>query len=127
MNGKDSQTSSNNDLAAALAQFNSGVTTSRQLDKEAKAIAKAERRRDAAAQNLKELMDQETNPEDRAIAEEEYRTAADEWTRLTNPDATTAKPAEEPPVEASETEISASEEPAEIVTPAEETEDQESN
>ena len=74
MNGKDSQTSSNNDLAAALAQFNSGVTTSRQLDKEAKAIAKAERRRDAAAQNLKELMDQETNPEDRAIAEEEYRT-----------------------------------------------------
>ena len=91
MNGKDSQTSSNNDLAAALAQFNSGVTTSRQLDKEAKAIAKAERRRDAAAQNLKELMEQETSPEDKKVAEEEYRSAADEWTRLTNPDATTAE------------------------------------
>ncbi len=125
MNGKDSQTSSNHDLAAALAQFNSGVTTSRQLDKEAKAIAKAERRRDAAAQSLKELIEQETSPEDKAVAEEEYRTAADEWTRLTNPDATTAEPSEEPPVEASETEISAPEEPAEMASAAEETEDQE--
>ena len=125
MNGKDSQTSSNNDLAAALAQFNSGVTTSRQLDKEAKAIAKAERRRDAAAQNLKELMEQETSPEDKKVAEEEYRSAAEEWTRLTNPDATTAEPSEEPPVEASETEISAPEEPSEIAIPTEEIENQE--
>jgi len=125
MNGKDSQTSSNNDLAAALAQFNSGVTTSRQLDKEAKAIAKAERRRDAAAQNLKELMEQETSPEDKAVAEEQYRTAADEWTRLTNPDAITVEPSEEPPVEASETEISASEEPTENASAAEEVEEQE--
>ena len=126
MNGKDSQTSSNNDLAAALAQFNSGVTTSRQLDKEAKAIAKAEKRRDAAAQKLKELMEQETSPEDKAVAEEEYRTAADEWTRLTNSDATTAELSEEPSVEGSTSEISVPEEAAEIVSPAEDTEDQES-
>ena len=126
MNGKDSQTSSNNDLAAALAQFNSGVTTSRQLDKEAKAIAKAEKRRDAAAQKLKELMEQETTPEDKAVAEEEYRTAADEWTRLTNSDATTAELSEEPSVEGSTSEISVPEEATEIVSPVEEAEDQES-
>ncbi|MDP6863395.1 MAG: hypothetical protein QGH80_06905 [Acidimicrobiales bacterium] len=126
MNGKDSQTSSNNDLAAALAQFNSGVTTSRQLDKEAKAIAKAEKRRDAAAQKLKELMEQETSPEDKAVAEEEYRTAADEWTRLTNSDATTAELSEEPSVEGSTSEISVPEEATEIVSPVEEAEDQES-
>ncbi|MEC7827000.1 MAG: hypothetical protein VX760_04550 [Actinomycetota bacterium] len=125
MNGKDSQTSTNNDLAAALAQFNSGVTTSRQLDKEAKAIAKAEKRRDAAAQKLKELMEQETTPEDKAAAEEEYRTAADEWTRLTNSDATSAELSEEPLVEGSPSEISVPEEAAEIVSPTEDTEDQE--
>ncbi|HJL99170.1 MAG: hypothetical protein QGF99_07440 [Acidimicrobiales bacterium] len=125
MNGKDSQTSSNNDLAAALAQFNSGVTASRQLDKEAKAIAKAEKRRDAAAQKLKELMEKETSPEDKAAAEEEYRTAADEWTRLTNPDATTAELSEEPAVEGSTSEISAPEEPTEIASLAADTEDQE--
>ena len=126
MNGKDSQTSSNNDLAAALAQFNSGVTTSRQLDKEAKAIAKAEKRRDAAAQKLKELMEQETSPEDKAVAEEEYRTSADEWPRLTNSDATTADLSEEPSVEGSTSEISVPEEATEIVSPVEEAEDQES-
>ena len=125
MNGKDSQTSTNNDLAAALAQFNSGVTTSRQLDKEAKAIAKAEKRRDAAAQKLKELMEQETTPEDKAAAEEEYRTAADEWTRLTNSDATSAELSEEPLVEGSPSEISVPEQAAEIVSPTEDTEDQE--
>ena len=125
MNGKDSQTSTSNDLAAALAQFNSGVTTSRQLDKEAKAIAKAEKRRDAAAQKLKEVMEQGTTPEDKAAAEEEYRTAADEWTRLTNSDATSAELSEEPLVEGSPSEISVPEQAAEIVSPTEDTEDQE--
>ncbi|MEE3256125.1 MAG: hypothetical protein VX222_02475 [Actinomycetota bacterium] len=125
MNGKDSQTSTNNDLAAALAQFNSGVTTSRQLDNAANASAKAEKRRAAAAHKLKVLLAQQTTPEDKAAAEEEYRTAADEWTRLTNSDATSAELSEEPLVEGSPSEISVPEEAAEIVSPTEDTEDQE--
>ena len=76
---------SNDDIAAALAQFNNGVATSRELDKEAKAIAKAEKRRDLAAQKLKELMDNDANGPDRATLEEEYRTAVDDLTRLSNP------------------------------------------
>ena len=76
---------SNDDIAAALAQFNTGVATSRELDKEAKAIAKAEKRRDLAAQKLKELMENDANGPDRATLEEEYRTAVDDLTRLSNP------------------------------------------
>lgn len=85
MNEKSSQMASNDDIAAALAQFNNGVATSRELDKEAKAIAKAEKRRDLAAQKLKELMDNDANGPDRATLEEEYRTAVDDLTRLSNP------------------------------------------
>ena len=76
---------SNDDIAAALAQFNTGVATSRELDKEAKDIAKAEKRRDLAAQKLKELMENDANGPDRATLEEEYRTAVDDLTRLSNP------------------------------------------
>ena len=85
MNEKSSQMASNDEIAAALAQFNTGVATSRELDKEAKAIAKAEKRRDLAAQKLKELMDNDANRPDRATLEEEYRTAVDDLTRLSNP------------------------------------------
>ena len=85
MNEKSSQMASNDDIAAALAQFNTGVATSRELDKEAKAIAKAEKRRDLAAQKLKELMDNDANGPDRATLEEEYRTAVGDLTRLSNP------------------------------------------
>ena len=85
MNEKSSQMASNDDIAAALAQFNNGVATSRELDKEAKAIAKAEKRRDLAAQKLKELMENDANGPDRATLEEEYRTAVDDLTRLSNP------------------------------------------
>ena len=85
MNEKSSQMASNDDIAAALAQFNTGVATSRELDKEAKAIAKAEKRRDLAAQKLKELMENDANGPDRATLEEEYRTAVDDLTRLSNP------------------------------------------
>ena len=85
MNEKSSQMASNDDIAAALAQFNNGVATSRELDKEAKAVAKAEKRRDLAAQKLKELMDNDANGPDRATLEEEYRTAVDDLTRLSNP------------------------------------------
>ena len=85
MNEKSSQMASNDDIAAALAQFNTGVATSRELDKEAKAVAKAEKRRDLAAQKLKELMENDANGPDRATLEEEYRTAVDDLTRLSNP------------------------------------------
>ena len=85
MNEKSSQMASNDDVAAALAQFNNGVATSRELDREAKAIAKAEKRRDLAAQKLKELMENDANGPDRATLEEEYRTAVDDLTRLSNP------------------------------------------
>ncbi len=86
-------------LADALAQFNKGVATSRQMDREQKAIAKAERRRDSAAKKLKDLMQNDAGTDDKALAEAEYRDALAEWTRLTNPDAAEA---EEP--EALETE-----------------------
>ena len=97
----DSSTSGKTDtgLADALAQFNKGVATSRQMDREQKAVAKAERRRDAAASKLKDLMQNDASTDDKTIAEADYRDALAEWTRLTNPDATEA---EEP--EALETE-----------------------
>lgn len=85
MNGKNSQTASTNDLAAALAQFNNGVSATRELDKQSKAVAKAEKRRDLAAQKLKESMDNDAGATDRTTLEEEYRVAVDDWTRLTNP------------------------------------------
>lgn len=85
MNGKNSQTASTNDLAAALAQFNNGVSATRELDKQSKAVAKAEKRRDLAAQKLKESMDNDAGATDRTSLEEEYRVAVDDWTRLTNP------------------------------------------
>lgn len=85
MNGKNSQTASTNDLAAALAQFNDGVSETRELDKQSKAVAKAEKRRDLAAQKLKESMDNDAGATDRTSLEEEYRVAVDDWTRLTNP------------------------------------------
>ena len=97
----DSSTSGKTDggLTDALAQFNKGVVTTRQMDREQKAVAKAERRRDAAASKLKDLMQNDASTDDKAIAEADYRDALAEWTRLTNPDATEA---EEP--EALETE-----------------------
>ncbi len=97
----DSSTSGKADtgLADALAQFNKGVATSRQMDREQKAVAKAERRRDAAAIKLKDLMQNDASTEDKTLAEADYRDALAEWTRLTNPDVIEA---EEP--EALETE-----------------------
>ena len=97
----DSSTSGKADtgLADALAQFNKGVATSRQMDREQKAVAKAERQRDAAASKLKDLMQNDASAEDKTLAEADYRDGLAEWTRLTNPDVTEA---EEP--EALETE-----------------------
>ena len=93
----DSATSGKTDtgLADALAQFNKGVATSRQMDREQKAVAKAERRRDSAASKLKDLMQSDAGADDKALAEADYRNALAEWTRLTNPDAADA---EEPEV-----------------------------
>ena len=89
----DSSTSGKTDtgLADALAQFNKGVATSRQMDREQKAVAKAERRRDAASSKLKDVMQNDATTDDKTIAEADYRDALAEWTRLTNPDATEAE------------------------------------
>ena len=69
-------------LAAALAQFNKGVVASRQIDREQKAFAKAERRRDSAAKKVKDLTQSDAGSEEKTVAEGEYADALAEWTRL---------------------------------------------
>ena len=125
MNGKHPQTASNDDLAAALAQFNNGVTTSRELDKQSKAITKAEKRRDTAAQKLKELMESDAEGTDRATLEEEYRMAVEDWTRLTNPNTDAPEIDSRQAVETVDTEIALSEESSEDRVQEDEANDQE--
>ncbi len=74
-------------LAAALAQFNKGVVATRQIDREQKALAKAERRRDAAAKKVKDLMQSDAGSEEKTVAEAEYADALAEWNRLSGTDA----------------------------------------
>ena len=125
MNGKHPQAASNDDLAAALAQFNNGVTTSRELDKQSKAITKAEKRRDTAAQKLKELMESDAEGTDRATLEEEYRMAVEDWTRLTNPNTDAPEIDSRQAVETVDTEIALSEESSEDRVQEDEANDQE--
>jgi len=125
MNGKHPQAASNDDLAAALAQFNNGVTTSRELDKQSKAITKAEKRRDTAAQKLKELMESDAEGTDRATLEEEYRMAVEDWTRLTNPNTDAPEIDSGQAVETVDTEIALSEESSEDRVQEDEANDQE--
>ncbi len=125
MNGKHPQAASNDDLAAALAQFNNGVTTSRELDKQSKAINKAEKRRDTAAQKLKELMESDAEGTDRATLEEEYRMAVEDWTRLTNPNTDAPEIDSGQAVETVDTEIALSEESSEDRVQEDEANDQE--
>ena len=124
MNEKSSQMASNDDIAAALAQFNNGVATSRELDKEAKAIAKAEKRRDLAAQKLKELMDNDANRPDRATLEEEYRTAVDDLTRLSNPNSDDRESSVEQSVDSVAAETTPTQESSEDPVQEDENEDQ---
>lgn len=124
MNEKSSQMASNDDIAAALAQFNNGVATSRELDKEAKAIAKAEKRRDLAAQKLKELMENDANGPDRATLEEEYRTAVDDLTRLSNPNSDDRESSVEQGVDSVAAETTPTQESSEDPVQEDENEDQ---
>lgn len=124
MNEKSSQMASNDDIAAALAQFNTGVATSRELDKEAKAIAKAEKRRDLAAQKLKELMENDANGPDRATLEEEYRTAVDDLTRLSNPNSDDRESSVEQGVDSVAAETTPTQESSEDPVQEDENEDQ---
>ena len=124
MNEKSSQMASNDDIAAALAQFNNGVATSRELDKEAKAIAKAEKRRDLAAQKLKELMENDANGPDRATLEEEYRTAVDDLTRLSNPSSDDRESSVEQSVDSVAAETTPTQESSEDPVQEDENEDQ---
>ena len=124
MNEKSSQMASNDDIAAALAQFNNGVATSRELDKEAKAIAKAEKRRDLAAQKLKELMDNDANGPDRATLEEEYRTAVDDLTRLSNPNTDDSESSVEQSIDSVAAETTPTQESSEDPVQEDENEDQ---
>ena len=124
MNEKSSQMASNDDIAAALAQFNTGVATSRELDKEAKAIAKAEKRRDLAAQKLKELMENDANGPNRATLEEEYRTAVDDLTRLSNPNSDDRESSVEQSVDSVAAETTPTQESSEGLVQEDENEDQ---
>jgi|GEM_PF-845731 len=125
MNGKNSQTASNNDLAAALAQFNNGVSATRELDKQSKAVAKAEKRRDLAAQKLKESMDNDAGATDRVSLEEEYRMAVDDWTRLTNPNSDDIEMDGEEATETVDVETTSTDEPSQDQAQADEADDQE--
>ncbi len=86
-------------LAAALAQFNKGVVASRQIDREQKAFAKAERRRDSAAKKVKDLMQSDAGSEEKTVADAEYADALAEWTRLSGSDADDDAKSEVPNIE----------------------------
>ncbi len=73
------------ELSAALALFNKGVETSRDLDRRQKAIDKADRRRKDAASKMKAVLDREPSAEERSAAEAEYREAVDAWQALVSP------------------------------------------
>ncbi len=86
-------------LAAAPAQFNKGVVASRQIDREQKAFAKAERRRDSAAKKVKDLMQSDAGSEEKTVADAEYADALAEWTRLSGSDADDDAKSEVPNIE----------------------------
>ena len=86
-------------LAAALVQFNKGVVASRQIDREQKAFAKAERRRDSAAKKVKDLMQSDAGSEEKTVADAEYADALAEWTRLSGSDADDDAKSEVPNIE----------------------------
>jgi len=95
------------------------------LDKQSKAINKAEKRRDMAAQKLKELMESDAQEADRTILEEEYRMAVEDWTRLTNPNTEAPEIDDGQTVETVDTEIALSEESSEGGAQEDEANDQE--
>jgi len=79
-------TFSNEELAAALSQFNQGVSDSREHERSRKAIAKAERTRNDAATEVKRLLDMDVPAQKREAAENSYREALQALRRLSNPD-----------------------------------------
>ena len=81
-------TQADSELQAALAQFNQGLKVQQAEEKAKRAIDKAERRKQQAANTLKKVQD-DTNasPDDKAEAEAAYRSAADEYRQLKAGDA----------------------------------------
>ena len=76
-------THADSELQAALAQFNEGLKVQQAEEKAKRAIDKAERRKQQAANTLKKVQD-DTNAsaDEKAEAEASYRSAADEYRRL---------------------------------------------
>jgi hypothetical protein len=67
------------ETAAVLARFNDGLERTKEHDRRVKVVAKAERAKDEAAKKVKSLEGGDASSEDRAEAQELYRTAAEQW------------------------------------------------
>ncbi|MGY9071690.1 MAG: hypothetical protein ACKVHU_01880 [Acidimicrobiales bacterium] len=72
------------DTADALAMFNNNVQATRDAERQRQALGRADRRRKDAGVRVKRLMETDSNVEERAEAEVEYRSAVDEWQQITN-------------------------------------------
>lgn len=64
--------------------FNNSVQATRDAERQRQALGRADRRRKDAGVRVKRLMEIDSNVEERAEAEVEYRSAVDEWQRITN-------------------------------------------
>ncbi|HAN07064.1 MAG TPA: hypothetical protein DCP89_01070 [Acidimicrobiaceae bacterium] len=78
------RTFSNEELKAALSQFNQGVSDTREHERSRKAIVKAERIRNDAAAEVKRLLDMDVPAQEREAAENSYREALQTLQRLSN-------------------------------------------
>ena len=73
----------NDALDAALAQFNEGLKVRQAEEAAQRAVDKAERKKQQAAAELKKLQsDANASAEDKAAADEAYRSAVDEFNKL---------------------------------------------
>ena len=111
----------NDALDAALAQFNEGLKTQQAEEAAQRAVDKAERKKQQAASELKKLQsDANVSAEDKAAAEEAYRTAVEDFNKLRSGEAVEEEaaaddePTEEEAAEegAAEEEVAADDEPA---------------
>ena len=85
----------NDALSAALAQFNEGLKIQEAEAQAARAVEKAERKKQQAAADLKKVQgDPNASADDKSAAESAYREAVDEWNRRRSGDPD-AEPASE--------------------------------
>ncbi len=68
------------ETAAVLARFNEGLERTKEHNRRARVVAKAERAKEEAAKTVKRLDgDSDASPEDRSEAQEAYRAAVEHW------------------------------------------------